>query len=214
MTKCHGHYVSTSFVVFLENGLYFVVTEHGTELDDRTVLHEVCHRGQLEMLRILLLDAQINLEALDKRGNTPLHIACTKGHEECVMLLLQHGAPPNLADFKGNRPLHCATTENVARWLVAYGARVGLENHAKRSGKDQWGVGLDKYALGTTLQPADCQVVEAVAENNMWFDDKLSNGCLLCGTPFTVWLRRHHCRSCGLLVCQPCSLRKLHFTKV
>ena len=47
-------------------------------MDDRTVLHEVCNRGQLEMLRILLLDEQINLEALDKRGNTPLHIAAKK----------------------------------------------------------------------------------------------------------------------------------------
>lgn len=131
-----------------------------------------------------------------------------------VRLLLQHGAPPNLADFKGNRPLHYATTENVARWLVAYGARLKMTNHAKQSGEDQWGSKLDKYVMGTTLQAGDCQVLEAVAENNMWFDDKLSNGCLLCGNTFTVWMRRHHCRSCGLLVCQPCSLRKLNFTKV
>jgi len=118
-----------------------------------------------------------------------------------------------LADFKGNRPLHCATTENVARWLVAYGARVEVSNHAKQSGKDRWGAALDKYDLKTTLQATDCQVLESVAQNDMWFDDKLSNGCLLCGNAFTVWLRRHHCRSCGLLVCQPCSLRKLQFTK-
>lgn len=88
-----------------------------------------------------------------------------------------------------------------------------MANHAKRSGEDQWGNKLDKYALGSTLQAADCHVLNAVAENNVWFDDQLSNGCLLCGNTFTVWLRRHHCRSCGTLVCQPCSLRKLQFTK-
>jgi len=34
----------------------------------------------------------------DEAGDTPLEIACTLGEPELVMLLLQHGADPNLED--------------------------------------------------------------------------------------------------------------------
>lgn len=189
-------------------------TKAPKELDDRTILHELCMRGQSELVKILLDSGQINMEALDKDGNTPLHIACKKNQEKCVRLLLQHGAPPNLADFKGNRPLHHTTKEAVARWLVAYGARLELANSFKKTCRDCWGTKLDKYvAFMTKMDATDCKIQETICENNAWFDDKLSNSCLLCGTHFTIWLRRHHCRACGLLVCQPCSLRKLQFNK-
>merc|ERR1712228_702017 len=56
-------------------------------------------------------------------------------------------------------------------------------------------------------------IQQSIAENNVWFDDKLSDACLLCANTFTVFSRRHHCRSCGLLVCAPCSMRKLQFNK-
>merc|ERR1712228_1059167 len=56
-------------------------------------------------------------------------------------------------------------------------------------------------------------IQQSIAENNVWFDDKLSDACLLCANTFTVFSRRHHCRSCGLLVCAPCSMRKLQFSK-
>eukprot|EP01084_Bolivina_argentea_P152088 265353_1 len=189
-------------------------TKISKELDDRTILHELCCRGQYELIEILLLTQQINMEALDKNGNTPLHIACKKNVEQCVILLLQNGAPPNLADFKGNRPLHHCTKEMVARWLIAYGARLDLINQFKKSCGDAWSNKLDKYiAYKDLLQATDCRIQNTIAENNSWFDDKLSNACLLCGNNFTVWNRRHHCRACGLLVCQPCSLRKLQFNK-
>merc|ERR1712130_973122 len=64
-----------------------------------------------------------------------------------------------------------------------------------------------------SLQPSDCRIQKNIAENNVWFDDKLSDACLLCANTFTVFSRRHHCRSCGLLVCAPCSMRKLQFSK-
>lgn len=38
-----------------------------------------------------------------------------------------------------------------------------------------------------------------------WTPDNASNTCLICGSDFTFFRRRHHCRRCGNLVCGNCS---------
>ena len=38
-----------------------------------------------------------------------------------------------------------------------------------------------------------------------WMGDEEATACLDCGTSFTRWKRRHHCRNCGSLFCDECS---------
>ncbi|CAM9576291.1 unnamed protein product, partial [Choristocarpus tenellus] len=38
-----------------------------------------------------------------------------------------------------------------------------------------------------------------------WVPNSERNSCLHCERPFTFYLRRHHCRMCGELVCGQCS---------
>ena len=40
----------------------------------------------------MLLEAGACIEAMDKRGNTPLLIATSRGAESCVEVLAKHGA--------------------------------------------------------------------------------------------------------------------------
>mmetsp|Transcript_25595 Transcript_25595/g.41788 ORF Transcript_25595/g.41788 Transcript_25595/m.41788 type:complete len:687 (-) Transcript_25595:104-2164(-) len=191
------------------------------QLDDRSILHELCQRDQFALVEILLQSHAVNVEALTADGRTPLHIAAQRNHEHCVRLLLQYGAPPNLGDFKGVRALHLTTKETVARWLVAYGARLDLVDNTKRACRECWSSNgdaqppLEKYtSLLQVVGAADCQVQSVIADDKeTWFDDKLSDACLLCAAGFTLLSRRHHCRACGLLVCQLCSARKLAFHK-
>jgi hypothetical protein len=42
-----------------------------------------------------------------------------------------------------------------------------------------------------------------------WTADKASQNCLLCLDKFTLSNRRHHCRSCGILCCDLCSIKRL-----
>ena len=43
----------------------------------------------------------------------------------------------------------------------------------------------------------------------VWVPNVLSKGCMKCGSSFTVFRRRHHCRLCGMLVCQACSRKRV-----
>jgi hypothetical protein len=42
-----------------------------------------------------------------------------------------------------------------------------------------------------------------------WTPNSESRVCMLCDCAFTLVKRRHHCRRCGLLVCNACSLRRV-----
>jgi len=46
-----------------------------------------------------------------------------------------------------------------------------------------------------------------------WDSNSSASNCVLCNTPFgRITNRRHHCRNCGRLVCEPCSSRKFQLT--
>ncbi|GMI88188.1 potassium transport 2/3 [Hibiscus trionum] len=52
-----------------------------------------------------LLNARLDPNIGDSKGRTPLHIAASKGHEECVLVLLKHACNVHLRDMNGNTAL-------------------------------------------------------------------------------------------------------------
>ncbi|CAL9684185.1 unnamed protein product [Knipowitschia caucasica] len=52
----------------------------------------VWHNKHRQLEKELASNEQTELEAVDPRGRTPLHLAVTLGHLECACVLLQHGA--------------------------------------------------------------------------------------------------------------------------
>jgi ankyrin repeat protein len=65
-----------------------------------TALHDAAHLGSAKAIR-RLLDAGIDISAVDENGNTALHICCARGNEECQELLLQAGADPLIRNKHG-----------------------------------------------------------------------------------------------------------------
>lgn len=73
---------------------------------------------------------QVDIEQLDPRGRTPLHLATTLGHLECARVLLAHGADvgrENRSGWTGGYPCspHC-----TARVSPASGTHLRLANRS------------------------------------------------------------------------------------
>lgn len=46
-----------------------------------------------------------------------------------------------------------------------------------------------------------------------WQPDNEVDSCTICGTNFSLWYRRHHCRKCGRVVCANCSPHRITIPK-
>lgn len=69
----------------------------------------------------------LNLDIIDKFGQTALHIACSKGFIDVVKILIKKGASLNLVDKEGLSPLKLALimgNKKVAKFLVKAGCIV------------------------------------------------------------------------------------------
>ncbi|XP_048375231.1 ankyrin repeat domain-containing protein 13B [Sphaerodactylus townsendi] len=60
--------------------------------ESRFPLHAFVWHDQPALLEQALDSGQVDIEQLDPRGRTPLHLATTLGHLECARVLLRHGA--------------------------------------------------------------------------------------------------------------------------
>ena len=75
------------------------------------------------------MSASVN--ATNIEGETPLHLACAKGHLEIAQWLQSAGASVNATSNVGNTPLHRACTRGhlaIAHWLLSVGASVNAAN--------------------------------------------------------------------------------------
>lgn len=56
---------------------------------------------------------------------------------------------------------------------------------------------------------ATVEVIEAqqvpIDEKEYWMPDRYCKVCYSCEDSFTMYRRRHHCRMCGQVFCNPCS---------
>ncbi|MXQ79714.1 hypothetical protein E5288_WYG006987 [Bos mutus] len=93
---------------------------HHAAFGDEGAVIEVLHRGSAD------------LNARNKRRQTPLHIAVNKGHLQVVKTLLDFGCHPSLQDSEGDTPLHDAISkkrDDILAVLLEAGADVTITNN-------------------------------------------------------------------------------------
>lgn len=63
--------------------------------------------------------------------------------------------------------------------------------------------------INTSMEALRQRVGSDIGESApIWQPDSSCIGCYLCSKKFTMLRRRHHCRYCGAVVCDSCSLRR------
>lgn len=88
--------------------------------EGRTSLHAAAmQKDGHYMTRILVSQKNININAVDKSGRTPLFYAVSSGNiSSFTMLLERHDIDVNLPDANGETPLHFAVQPAGAHWAV------------------------------------------------------------------------------------------------
>ena len=96
-----------------------------------THLHHAVYRGDMYNIQLQLSNPAIDVNAIDIRGNTALHLAAKNGI--AIKELLAAGANVHMHDKQGNTPLHNAALflsgeDTTVEQLVAHGANVNAVN--------------------------------------------------------------------------------------
>mmetsp|Transcript_4518 Transcript_4518/g.11169 ORF Transcript_4518/g.11169 Transcript_4518/m.11169 type:complete len:240 (+) Transcript_4518:32-751(+) len=151
-----------------------------------------------ELASFLSSHANVNLNAKNNKGQTPLYWACELPDPACCELLIQHGADVNVAEQYGFTPLHLSSfmgNERVVSALVAVKADVNKQNSAgctplflaaKKGYKSIVTMLLEhgadptianrKGVLPTAICPADSEVYEYLAKETESYQEKVSSG--------------------------------------
>ena len=89
------------------SNFYHDATKHLTT-DHGTLLHSACVSGNLELVELVLREFQCDIDAQNKHGNTPLHVACEWGWLEIVNFLVVSECNLNVINNYGHTPLTLA----------------------------------------------------------------------------------------------------------
>lgn len=85
-------------------------------LQHMTAVHVAAKNGHMHCLALLLDNAEEKAvgDGRDRWGRTPLMLAVTGNHGDCVLTLLKAGVDPNIADGDNHTPLFRA----VGIWVA------------------------------------------------------------------------------------------------
>lgn len=122
---------SRNYEIFITVLKYNVNINQVTKIGE-TALHIACNLQEIEIVKHLLKESNINLNIQDKEYEfTPLHYSINLNNTEQIKLLLNGGANPNIQDKYGNSIIHyCIIEKNVNAFseIIKYNVNVNTWN--------------------------------------------------------------------------------------
>ncbi|CAJ0924439.1 unnamed protein product [Ranitomeya imitator] len=189
--------------------------EHSAGGQTAVALHLAVMHGRLNNIRCLLTECNVDAEALNLRGQSPMHILGQYGKENAaaifeLFLECMPEYPLDKPDSEGNTVLLLAYMKgnaNLCRAIVKAGARLGVNNNQ--------GINIFNYQVATKqllfrLLGKLRYTSNMLTQEPPWCD---GSNCYECAAKFGVTTRKHHCRHCGRLLCHKCSTKEIPIIK-
>ena len=129
---------------------------------------DAAEKGDIEAVKQYLA-AGTDVNAMDKRGRTPLHFAAKRGQKELVELLIANGADVNAKTDLGNTPLHRVAAQDVkeiAGTELKHIAQVLIANGAVLSARNKDGKTPLEVANGATATYLQGVYATAATDNS------------------------------------------------
>nr|KAG5701548.1 hypothetical protein BaRGS_024798 [Batillaria attramentaria] len=79
---------------------------HATDEEGNTLLHLAAMNDEAEVIR--RFHKQVNIDAVNAKGNTALHEACCRGHAASITALINNKATGSIGNYQGQTALHVA----------------------------------------------------------------------------------------------------------
>ncbi|CAF2499543.1 unnamed protein product [Rotaria sp. Silwood2] len=190
--------------ILLENHIHANLTD----ANQNTALHLAVQHGNLDVVRCLLAESDIDVLTLNSKGMNCLHVlaAHPQGNAQAIFeqILKHHPTfPLDIQDGQGNTALILAYKNGhgqLCRALVSAGANLSICNNDS----------LSIFTMPTASKALLVNILDIITREPPWGE---SETCLECGMKFTITNRRHHCRHCGRVLCKRCSVNELPIMK-
>ena len=87
-------------------------------------IHLAARKGNEEIVKVLLDQPTVQVDAKDGSGKTALHLACSEGHVKICQVLLNYGADITTVSEEKMTPILCAIQNchtEIARMILNRG---------------------------------------------------------------------------------------------
>ncbi|CAG2230838.1 ANKFY1 [Mytilus edulis] len=190
--------------VLLDNRIEFDALDE----NNNNALHIAVQQGHLQATRVLLTESQINAEAVNAKGQMPIHVLCQYGRDNAAAIfeLFKESMPDypiDAVDSEANTGLLLAYVNgngNLCRALVRAGAKLGTMNRQ----------GLNIFNAPVATKQLLFKLLDMLSKEPAWSEGEI---CLECCVKFGIKTRKHHCRHCGRLLCAKCSSKDMPIVK-
>ncbi|EFA85083.1 hypothetical protein PPL_02080 [Heterostelium album PN500] len=101
---------------------------------NQSYLHFAAESGHESILRLLVMRAKLDVNAVDQYGMTPLHNACLENKHLAVSFLLANGAKVDPTDVNNETPLYLAALSGAPQCLQILLKHSASINHQTNTG--------------------------------------------------------------------------------